>query len=161
MRNYPEWALSYWATISIGAAAVGVNAWWTPAELEYGLGDSRPKVVICDGERLDRLNEIIDGLREAGPMHVISVRTEGPLPAEHAVRWDDVIDPANAPTELPAAEIDADDDMCIFYTSGTTGFPKEPADPPRIGAQPDAHGVRQRRGWGRRPDGRCLRRGRD
>ena len=124
MRNYPEWALSYWATISIGAAAVGVNAWWTPAELEYGLGDSRPKVVICDGERLDRLNEIIDGLREAGPMHVISVRTEGPLPAENAVRWDDVIDPANAPTELPAAEIDPDDDMCIFYTSGTTGFPK-------------------------------------
>ena len=30
MRNYPEWALSYWATICIGAAAVGVNAWWTP-----------------------------------------------------------------------------------------------------------------------------------
>ena len=52
MRNYPEWACAYWATISLGAAAVGVNAWWTSAELEYGLGDSRPKVVIADDERL-------------------------------------------------------------------------------------------------------------
>ncbi|MGB1506854.1 MAG: AMP-binding protein, partial [Acidimicrobiales bacterium] len=40
MRNYPEWVFSYWAVVSIGGAAVGVNAWWTSAELEYGLGDS-------------------------------------------------------------------------------------------------------------------------
>ena len=29
-----------------------------------------------------------------------------------------------APAELPAVDIDPDDDACIFYTSGTTGFPK-------------------------------------
>ena len=29
MRNYPEWALAYWATLKIGAAVVGMNAWWT------------------------------------------------------------------------------------------------------------------------------------
>ena len=123
MRNYPEWALSYWATICIGAAAVGVNAWWTPAELEYGLSDSRPKVVICDGERLERLNEVIGGLREGGDMHVVSVRTDSELPSG-GVRWADVVDADSAPAELPAVEIDPDEDMCIFYTSGTTGFPK-------------------------------------
>ncbi len=32
--------------------------------------------------------------------------------------------PETAPDSLPAAEIDPDDDACIFYTSGTTGFPK-------------------------------------
>ena len=52
MRNYPEWMLAYWATISIGATAVGMNAWWTEPEVAYGLGDSGPKVVICDNERL-------------------------------------------------------------------------------------------------------------
>ena len=56
-------------------------------------------------------------------MHVVSVRTERELPSD-AVRWNDVVDPANAPAELPPAEIHPDDDMCIFYTSGTTGFPK-------------------------------------
>jgi long-chain acyl-CoA synthetase len=29
MRNYPEWVVGYWATLSIGAAVVGMNAWWT------------------------------------------------------------------------------------------------------------------------------------
>ena len=41
-----------------------------------------------------------------------------------AVRWNDVVDPTSAPADLPEVEIDPDDDACIFYTSGTTGFPK-------------------------------------
>ena len=31
---------------------------------------------------------------------------------------------ADAPAALPDADIDPDDDATIFYTSGTTGFPK-------------------------------------
>ncbi len=37
-RNYPEWTISFWATISLGAVAVPLNAWWTGPELEYALG---------------------------------------------------------------------------------------------------------------------------
>ena len=37
MRNYPEWVFGYWAIISIGAAVVGMNAWWTSEEMKYGL----------------------------------------------------------------------------------------------------------------------------
>jgi long-chain acyl-CoA synthetase len=123
MRNYPEWVVSYWATVSVGAAVVGVNAWWTASELEFGLGDSRPKVVIADAERLDRLAGVIDGLRASGPMDVIAVRADAGL-VDGAVAWDDVLAGVGARDELPPAEIDPDDDACIFYTSGTTGFPK-------------------------------------
>jgi long-chain acyl-CoA synthetase len=123
MRNYPEWVIGYWATVSIGAAVVGVNAWWTSAELEYGLTDSRPKVVIADRERLERLAPAVAGLRSQAPIEVIAVRADATL-VEGAVAWDDVVRPGEAPADLPAAEIDPDDDACIFYTSGTTGFPK-------------------------------------
>lgn len=123
MRNYPEWVFGYWAIVSIGAACVGMNAWWTTDEMEYGLADSAPKVLIADSERLERVVPILSKLREKHAMHVIAVRTEGDLP-EGADHWDDVIDPATAPAGLPAADIDPDDDACIFYTSGTTGFPK-------------------------------------
>lgn len=123
MRNYPEWVFSYWAIISIGAACVGMNAWWTSDEMKYGLADSQPKVLICDGERVERVAPILDELRESQPLHVISVRYDGELP-DGATRWADVIDPANAPATLPTVDIDPDDDACIFYTSGTTGFPK-------------------------------------
>ena len=37
MRNYPEWVFAYWAIVSIGAACVGMNAWWTTDEMKYGL----------------------------------------------------------------------------------------------------------------------------
>ena len=123
MRNYPEWVLGYWAIVSIGAACVGMNAWWTSEEMAYGLSDSRPKVLIADGERVARVLPVLDALRAEAPLHLMTVRFDGELP-DDADRWEDVIDPANAPAELPAVDIDPDDDACIFYTSGTTGFPK-------------------------------------
>ena len=123
MRNYPEWVVGYWATVSIGAAVVGMNAWWTTGEMAFGLRDSGPKVLIADDERLERVLPVLDELRAESPLHVISVRSERALP-DDAARWADVVDPANAPNSLPAAEIDPDDDATIFYTSGTTGSPK-------------------------------------
>ncbi|MEM9038957.1 MAG: class I adenylate-forming enzyme family protein [Actinomycetota bacterium] len=126
MRNYPEWVFSYWAIVSLGAACVGMNAWWTAEEMKYGLADSRPKVLIADPERVERAVQVLDDLRtgdDGAPLHVMSVRHDGDLPDDSS-RWEDVIDPASAPDTLPAVEIDPDDDACIFYTSGTTGFPK-------------------------------------
>ena len=118
MRNYPEWVVGYWATVSLGAAVVGMNAWWTPTEMEYALNDSKPKVLIVDDERLERFGQIAN----APSAHVISVRTDRALPAGGA-RWTDVMAAAD-PGSLPPADIDPDDDATIFYTSGTTGFPK-------------------------------------
>ncbi len=123
MRNYPEWVVAYWATVCVGAAVVGMNAWWTPTEMEYGLLDSAPKVLIADDERIERVLHVLDNVRANQPMHIISVRSERPLPHD-ASRWTDVVRPFEAPPTLPDATIDPDDDVCIFYTSGTTGFPK-------------------------------------
>jgi long-chain acyl-CoA synthetase len=123
MRNYPEWVFGYWAVISIGAAVVGMNAWWTTEEMQYGLSDSKPKVLIADAERVERVLPVLDALRADAPLVLMTVRYDGELP-DGAERWEDVIDPATAPVELPDVAIDPDDDACIFYTSGTTGFPK-------------------------------------
>lgn len=117
MRNYPEWILSYWAVVSIGAAVVGMNAWWTTPEMLYALEDSRPKVIICDQERLERFWRNREGLED---MQVVVVRARGDMP-EWTVEWIDLI---SGSTDLPDAQIDTDSDACIFYTSGTTGTPK-------------------------------------
>ena len=29
MRNLPEWVIAFWASISVGAVVVPLNAWWT------------------------------------------------------------------------------------------------------------------------------------
>lgn len=118
LRNYPEWIVGYWATVSVGAAVVGMNAWWTAPEMEYALNDSDPRVIVVDDERLERLSQ----LPERPNMHVVSVRTDCALP-KNGARWTDVIATGD-PGSLPTVSIDPDDDATIFYTSGTTGFPK-------------------------------------
>ena len=117
MRNYPEWVLSHWAIISVGAAAVGMNSWWTRPEMEFALNDCEPVALIVDGERLATLGPARD------EVPLVVARHDGDLPGS-AVGWDAVADPSAAPDVLPDADIDPDDDALIFYTSGTTGFPK-------------------------------------
>ncbi len=116
MRNYPEWMLIYWAGVSIGVAVVGMNAWWTAAEMAYGLKDSAPKVVFADAERIDRIGEQPGMLGQA---ILVAVRADN-APAG-AVAFADVLKRGGA---LPEVAIDPEADACIFYTSGTTGFPK-------------------------------------
>lgn len=116
MRNYPEWMLCYWATLSVGAAVVGMNAWWVGSEMLYALEDSTPKVMIVDPERLNQLGEL---RKEVSAIKLLGVR----FPDEEAgvTPWAEAI--AN-PAPLPMLDIDTDEDACIFYTSGTTGKPK-------------------------------------
>lgn len=116
MRNYPEWMLLYWACTSIGVAVVGVNAWWTEPEMAYGINDARPKFIFADADRLARIVGNPDLDYSPG---LIAVRADQ-VPAG-AADWADII---RVDRDLPAVEIDPDSDACIFYTSGTTGFPK-------------------------------------
>lgn len=116
MRNYPEWMLIYWASLCLGVAVVGLNAWWVADELEFALEDSAPTILFVDSERLARIAERPD---MAKGIKVVAVRTAN-IPAG-VTPWSEV--EATAPV-LPDAAIDPDDDACIFYTSGTTGRPK-------------------------------------
>ncbi len=116
MRNYPEWMLIYWACVSIGVAAVGMNAWWTAEEMTYGLKDAAPKVLFADAERLARINERPD---MAAGVKLVGVRLD--KPAAGVIPWADVVAHGGV---LPAVTVDPAADACILYPSGTTGFPK-------------------------------------
>ena len=114
MRNYPEWVMSFAAILSIGAISVSLNSLWTEDELAYAIGDSTPKVLIGDADRIARC-------RAACAAHdtaMVSVRCE-PIPGTNS--WADLVIPGNP---LPVVEVDTDDDATILYTSGTTGRPK-------------------------------------
>lgn len=116
MRNYPEWMLIYWACLAVGITVVGMNAWWTAEEMAYGLSDSAPKVLFLDAERLARVQEQPDMVKG---MQLVGVRIPD-MPAG-MVDWSVVAAHGGA---LPEVTVDPDSDACIFYTSGTTGFPK-------------------------------------
>jgi len=105
--NRPEWILTFWAVVGLGAIAVGLNGWWTSDEILYGLQDAEPKVLVADAKRLERL---------AGHEHGVPViEMETGFAALEAAAGD---------TTFPEVEIHEDDPAFILYTSGTTGRPK-------------------------------------
>ncbi|MES2095844.1 MAG: class I adenylate-forming enzyme family protein [Pseudomonadota bacterium] len=124
-RNLPEWPVIFFAITTIGAIAVPLNAWWTGAELEYGINDSGATILILDAERYERVKPHLTATPKVE--HVIVTRAVGDVAP--AIWLEDMIgDPkswADLPDiERPRADIHADDDATIFYTSGTTGNPK-------------------------------------
>ena len=50
--NNPEWCLTFWATVDLGAILVGLNGWWKTDEILYGLQDSGAQVLVADARAL-------------------------------------------------------------------------------------------------------------
>ncbi|WP_040797852.1 class I adenylate-forming enzyme family protein [Nocardia higoensis] len=105
--NSPEWVEVFWACQCLGAVAVGYNAWWTPREIAYALGHTRPAVLVADAKRAERLAEV---------EHTVPV-----LSIEHDVP---AFSADFAGAELPETAVAEDDPAVILYTSGTSGRPK-------------------------------------
>jgi acyl-coenzyme A synthetase/AMP-(fatty) acid ligase len=102
--NTTEWILAFWAAVSIGAIAVGFNAWWSTRELEYGISHADPVLVIADDKRRRLLAD--------AKVPVLGLDDVRGLASAHP----------DAP--LPSADVAEDDPAVILYTSGTSGRPK-------------------------------------
>ena len=118
MRNYPEWSVAFWSIVSAGAILVPMNAWWTPREMAYGLTDSGARLVFCDDKRLERILEIEEDLPVE---HLVVARAENIPDSTH--QMGPLISEGDG-DKLPDVDIHPDDEATMFYTSGTTGFPK-------------------------------------
>jgi len=105
--NTPEWILTYWATVSLGAVVIAMNGWWAEDEIRYGLDLALPKLVFADRKRMERLAKIADRCP--------------------AVCFEDEFEALrlHAPNvALPTNPIAEDDPCLLLFTSGTTGRPK-------------------------------------
>jgi len=120
--NNPEWCISFWATVDLGAVLVGLNGWWKTDEILYGLRDSGSKVLIADRGRFQRIADQLDELPDLEAVYLIDADPSEFPSAPNLHRFGELTaKPADA---SPTVEIDEADPAVIFYTSGTTGRPK-------------------------------------
>jgi acyl-CoA synthetase (AMP-forming)/AMP-acid ligase II len=106
-ENGPEWIVTWWAAVCLGAIPVGLNGWWVGDEIVFALEDARPRLLVGDAKRLARLAG-----RDPG-MPVLEIESEFAALERFA--------PGSG---LPDVHVDEDDPVCMLYTSGTTGRPK-------------------------------------
>ena len=105
--NCPEWIITYWATVSLGAIVASLNGWWTRDEILYGLELSEPKLLVGDRKRLERVRQ--DRLE----CERLEIESEFGELEDYA-----------PDASLPSQKIAEDDPAVILFTSGTTGRPK-------------------------------------
>ncbi|MGZ4692462.1 MAG: class I adenylate-forming enzyme family protein [Acidimicrobiales bacterium] len=120
--NNPEWCLSFWGTVDLGAILVGLNGWWKTDEIIYGLQDSGARALVADRGRFERIADALDQLPDLEVVFLVDADPSefGDDPRLH--RFDELTT-APSPT-FPDVPIDEGDYAVIFYTSGTTGRPK-------------------------------------
>lgn len=107
----------FFATVWGGGAMMPLNIRWSPAECAYALNDAGAEILLVDDAFAPA----------AGPIRaqVASLKTvvfcgDGETP-DGMINYEDAL---NAATAAPDAGRENDDLAGIFYTGGTTGFPK-------------------------------------
>ena len=139
--NCAEWCITQFASAKVGAILVNINPAYRASELDYALGQSGCRWVICadafkSSDYHAMLSGLVPGLAKGHPgalncerfpalRGVVSLAV---TPPPGFLAWHDLQARAAAVSAEALAERQAQlqpgDPINIQYTSGTTGFPK-------------------------------------
>ena len=119
-ENRPEWAITDFGSLKVGAVTVPMFSTLTAAQVRYILEDSGAKIICVSTEKQ---LEKVAAIRDAVPTleQVILFDPMEGEPPEGVIQFGAVCELDGAATE---ADANADDIATIIYTSGTTGNPK-------------------------------------
>jgi benzoate-CoA ligase family protein len=116
LLDSPEFAISFFGAIKIGAVAVPVNTLLKPADYRYILDNSRARVAVVS----ESLYPQMQGWEQLRYLqHVVVV---GAAPPAGTLRFADLVEQTSP--DLEAEPTSKDDAAFWLYSSGSTGFPK-------------------------------------
>jgi len=139
--NVPQWFITFWATVKIGAVLVTVNTAYKIYEVEYLLRQSDTHTLVMmdgykDSDYVSIIKELcpeLETMEERKPLrikrlpflrNIITIESK----VKGCIHWDEALALAETvPVEevyRRAMTINKHDVCNMQYTSGTTGFPK-------------------------------------
>ena len=117
LMNCLEWLPIYFGVLKTGAVAVPLNFRYTADEIEYCLKLADADVLFFGPEFIGRVEEIVDSIGQERVLFDV-----GPSCPSFAESYNDAT--ANCSSTAPKILVQDTDDAAIYYSSGTTGFPK-------------------------------------
>ena len=118
LMNCLEWLPIYFGILKTGALAVPLNYRYTAEEIKYCVDLAEVNILLFGPEFIGRVEEIAD---EIGKNRIL-LFVGGVMVPTFAESYDQQVN--NYSSVAPDVELSDEDDAAIYFSSGTTGFPK-------------------------------------
>ncbi len=117
LMNCLEWLPIYFGILKTGALAVPLNFRYAPEEIEYCLNLAEVDVLVFGPEFIGRVEEIAESISKNRLLFYV-----GDSCPSFAEDYNSLT--ANCSSQTPMIALTDADDAAIYFSSGTTGFPK-------------------------------------
>lgn len=117
LMNCLEWLPIYFGILKTGAIAVPMNYRYTAEEIKYCLELAEVDTLVFGPEFIGRVEQVFDHLHGVKTFFYV-----GKNKPTFADSYNKLV--SYCSSTAPAVELKEDDDAAIYFSSGTTGFPK-------------------------------------
>jgi acyl-CoA synthetase (AMP-forming)/AMP-acid ligase II len=117
LMNCLEWLPVYFGILKTGALAVPLNFRYTAEEIQYCLELAEVGTLVFGPEFIGRVEQVFDRLRGVKTFFYVGQNVPTFADGYEALA-------RACPSAAPAVELKDGDDAAIYFSSGTTGFPK-------------------------------------
>jgi len=117
LMNCLEWLPVYFGILKAGCIAVPMNFRYSSDEIQYCLDLADVEVLVFGPEFVTRMDPIVDAI--PGVKLLFFVGSNGPAYSEDCLSLMNFCS-----SSAPPVALTAEDDAAIYFSSGTTGFPK-------------------------------------
>ena len=119
LMNCLEWLPVYFGILKTGAIAVPMNFRYSFDEIKYCLELADVRMLVFGPEFIERIDAIKDDLTAIDDFFFVGKTEETPAYADNYAYMT-----YYCSTQTPPVELKDEDDAAIYFSSGTTGFPK-------------------------------------
>ena len=117
LMNCLEWLPIYFGILKTGALAVPLNFRYSADEIKYCVELAEIDIMVFGPEFIGRVEEIADEISKGRLLYFVGDGCPGFAEDYNAHT-------ANCSSQSPKIDVNDDDEAAIYFSSGTTGFPK-------------------------------------
>ncbi len=119
MMNCLEWLPIYFGILKTGAIVVPMNYRYSADEIKYCLDLADVRMLVFGPEFIERIDSIQDEIPEVDDLFFVGKKDMTPTYADNYAEMT-----YYCSSMVPPVELRDEDDGAIYFSSGTTGFPK-------------------------------------